>query len=62
MGNQFVQFVDTNVNKTQYLSNELRIMEIFHTVQGEAPFAGYPCVFLRLRVYRDWEQIGRAHV
>lgn len=58
MGNQFVQFVDTNVNKTQYLSNELRIMEIFHTVQGEAPFAGYPCVFLRLSGCNRGRKIG----
>ncbi|MBD3409197.1 MAG: radical SAM protein, partial [Ignavibacteriales bacterium] len=26
----------------------LRVAEIFYSIQGEGPYAGYPCVFVRL--------------
>lgn len=45
--------VDRNVSFADYTrlqlqSGELLVTEIFHTIQGEGPFAGHPALFIRL--------------
>lgn len=42
-------FVDSNTGPKDYPDeNALRVSTIFKTLQGEGPFSGRPCVFLRL--------------
>lgn len=42
---------DVNARRLDYIDlqpNEARVTKIFYTIQGEGPFAGEPCVFVRL--------------
>lgn len=42
-------FADTNVGPAHFKgNNKLVVREMFQTIQGEMPFAGYPAVFVRL--------------
>lgn len=44
------QNIDRNINAKDYsgLGNKILVSSIFRTLQGEAPFSGWPAVFLRL--------------
>ena len=41
-------FGQNPIRKKDHESLSLRVQEIFHTIQGEGPYAGVPAVFLRL--------------
>ena len=46
-----VQNVDINAGKGHYKhlkSDQLLVTKVFHTIQGEGPYAGRPAVFIRL--------------
>lgn len=58
MDNLLVTNIDRNVTKKDYTADEMRVIKTFHTVQGEAPFAGYPCLFLRLAGCNRGAKVG----
>lgn len=43
-----IQHADTPASPRDYEQIGIRVSSIFRTLQGEAPFTGYPAVFLRL--------------
>lgn len=43
-----IQHADVAASPRDYEQEGLRVTSIFRTLQGEAPFTGYPAVFLRL--------------
>lgn len=43
-----IQNVDIAASPKDYEQEGLRVTSIFRTLQGEAPFSGYPAIFLRL--------------
>jgi len=53
-----VQFTDRAAKKSDYEAGYLSIIKYFHTVQGEAPYVGFPCVFLRLAGCNRGAKIG----